>query len=128
METHVTEKELWGGETRKAVENFPVSGERVPVSVVRWLGRIKAAAARTNAELGLLDADVAGKLGDEARAHPGGAATTRLAYLVAAVRRGAGRTQGIYDELSRRLDLELQGIDTRSPAYKRGEEAGNASG
>ena len=51
--------ELWGGETRKAVENFPVSGERVPVAVVRWLGRIKGAAARVNAELGLLDADLA---------------------------------------------------------------------
>jgi fumarate hydratase, class II len=57
-----TTEELWGGETRKAVENFPVSGERVPVSVVRWLGRIKAAAARTNAELGLLDADVAQRI------------------------------------------------------------------
>ena len=37
-------EELWGAETRKAVENFPVSGERVPVPVIRWLGRIKAAA------------------------------------------------------------------------------------
>jgi fumarate hydratase class II len=50
-------EELWGGETMKAVENFPVSGERIPPSVARWLGRIKAAAARVNAELGLLDAD-----------------------------------------------------------------------
>ena len=49
--------ELWGAETRKAVENFPVSGQPVPVPVIRWLGRIKAAAARVNAELGLLDAD-----------------------------------------------------------------------
>ncbi|HMN99780.1 MAG TPA: class II fumarate hydratase [Miltoncostaeaceae bacterium] len=56
-------EELWGGETRKAVENFPVSGERVPVPVVRWLGRIKGAAARVNAELGLLDADVAERIG-----------------------------------------------------------------
>jgi fumarate hydratase class II len=54
--------ELWGGETRKAVENFPVSGESVPVPVVRWLGRIKAAAARTNAELGLLDSDLAERI------------------------------------------------------------------
>jgi fumarate hydratase class II len=46
-------------ETRKAVENFPVSGEPIPPSVARWLGRIKAAAARVNAELGLLDADKA---------------------------------------------------------------------
>jgi len=35
------DQELWGGETAKAVENFPVSGERVPVSVVRWLAAIK---------------------------------------------------------------------------------------
>jgi fumarate hydratase class II len=49
------ESELWGGETRKAIANFPVSGEPIPVHVARWLGRIKAAAARTNAELGLLD-------------------------------------------------------------------------
>ena len=46
------QQELWGPETGKAVENFPVSGERVPAPVVRWLGRIKAAAARVNAELG----------------------------------------------------------------------------
>src|SRR5213595_2784802 len=52
-----TREELWGGETRKAVENFPVSGEPIPAPVARWLGRIKAAAARVNAELGLLDAD-----------------------------------------------------------------------
>src|SRR4029450_5678304 len=50
--------QLWGNETSKAVENFPVSGERVPRPVVRWLGRIKAAAARTNVELELLDAGV----------------------------------------------------------------------
>jgi DNA-binding PadR family transcriptional regulator len=50
-------EELWGAETRKAVDNFPVSGERVPVPVIRWLGRIKAAAARVNAELGLLEAE-----------------------------------------------------------------------
>ena len=48
-------QELWGAETRKAVENFQVSGQPIPPSVAAWLGRIKAAAARTNAELGLLD-------------------------------------------------------------------------
>jgi fumarate hydratase class II len=52
-------RELWGSETRKAVENFPVSGEPIPPAVVHWLGRLKAAAARANAELGLLDADKA---------------------------------------------------------------------
>ncbi|HXG76518.1 MAG TPA: class II fumarate hydratase [Gaiellaceae bacterium] len=53
---------LWGGETEKAIDNFPVSGEGIPVAVARWLGRIKAAAARVNAELGLLDPDKAERI------------------------------------------------------------------
>src|SRR3954469_1586259 len=63
-------EKLWGGETTKAVANFPVSGERVPLPVVRWLGRIKGNAARVNAELGLLDAELAERIagaGDEIR-------------------------------------------------------------
>jgi len=59
-------RELWGAETQKAVANFPVSGQPIPVSVARWLGRIKAAAARVNAELGLLDADKAQRIADGA--------------------------------------------------------------
>jgi fumarate hydratase class II len=65
------EQELWGSETSKAVDNFPVSGERVPVAVVRMLGRVKAAAARTNADLGLLDSEIAERIaagGDEVAA------------------------------------------------------------
>ena len=65
------QQELWGSETSKAVENFPVSGQRVPVAVIRMLGAIKAAAARTNAELGLLDAELAERIaaaGDEVAA------------------------------------------------------------
>ena len=57
-----TRQELWGDETRKAVENFPVSGQPIPPPVARWLGRIKAAAARVNAELGLLDPDKAERI------------------------------------------------------------------
>src|SRR3712207_4349495 len=65
------QQELWGPETGKAIENFPVSGERVPAPVVRWLGRIKAAAARVNGDLGLLDAELAERIaraGDEVAA------------------------------------------------------------
>src|SRR5438067_9655211 len=60
----VSRAELWGAETRKAVENFPVSGQPIPVAVARWLGRIKAAAARVNAELGLLDEDKAQRIAE----------------------------------------------------------------
>src|SRR3954471_7696498 len=64
----MSEKQLWGGETSKAVDNFPVSGERVPASVVHWLGRIKGASARTNAELGLLDSELAERIATAADA------------------------------------------------------------
>ncbi|MSO40723.1 MAG: class II fumarate hydratase [Solirubrobacterales bacterium] len=62
---------LWGGETAKAVDNFQISGQPIPPPVIHWLGRLKAAAARANAELGLLDADLAERIaaaGDEVAA------------------------------------------------------------
>jgi fumarate hydratase, class II len=59
-----TREELWGGETTKAIANFPVSGEPIPAPVARWLGRIKAAAALVNAELGLLDDEKAQRIAD----------------------------------------------------------------
>jgi fumarate hydratase class II len=55
-------QQLWGGETTKAVDNFPVSGETVPVPVIRWLGQIKGAAARVNGDLDLLDAGLAERI------------------------------------------------------------------
>jgi fumarate hydratase, class II len=63
-------QELWGAETTKAIANFPVSGEPIPPPVARWLGRIKGAAARANADLGLLDQDKADRIA---------AAATRIA-------------------------------------------------
>jgi fumarate hydratase class II len=59
-----TKEKLWGGETDKAVANFPVSGEPIPASVAHWLGRIKAAGARANGDLGLLDADMAARIAE----------------------------------------------------------------
>jgi fumarate hydratase, class II len=56
------QEQLWGAETAKALDNFPISGERVPASVIHWLARIKGAAARVNRDLGLLDADLAERI------------------------------------------------------------------
>jgi fumarate hydratase class II len=56
------DKQLWGGETAKAVENFPISGETVPVSVIHWLARLKGAAAAVNGELGLLPKRTASRI------------------------------------------------------------------
>jgi fumarate hydratase class II len=65
-------QELWGGETRKAIANFPVSGELIPVAVARWLARIKAEAARVNADLGLLDREKAERIASAADRVAGG--------------------------------------------------------
>jgi len=64
----VAEQQLWGGETKKAVANFQISGEPIPAEVVQWLGRIKGAAATVNAELGKLDKRSAGKISRAAAA------------------------------------------------------------
>jgi fumarate hydratase class II len=65
-------QELWGGETTKAIANFPVSGQPIPAPVARWLGRIKGAAARANADLGLLDHDKAERIAAAAARIAGG--------------------------------------------------------
>jgi fumarate hydratase, class II len=62
-----TRTALWGEETTKAVGNFTVSGEPIPASVSHWLGRIKGAAARVNAELGLLDPEKAERMATAAQ-------------------------------------------------------------
>jgi fumarate hydratase class II len=49
----------WGAQTQRAVENFPISGATLERAHIEALARIKAAAATVNAELGVLDSDVA---------------------------------------------------------------------
>jgi fumarate hydratase class II len=49
----------WRAQTQRAVENFPVSGQRLERSHIEALARIKAAAAQVNAQLGVLDEEVA---------------------------------------------------------------------
>src|ERR1039458_8859487 len=62
-----SKQQLWGTETTKAVDNFPISGETVPVSVVRWLARVKGASAEVNGELGLLSKRSASRIEKAAR-------------------------------------------------------------
>ena len=54
-EVRVPEDAYWGAQTQRAVENFPVSGQRFPRRFIEALGLIKWAAAKANLELGLLD-------------------------------------------------------------------------
>lgn len=58
-EMQVPEDALYGAQTQRAVENFPVSGQRFGRRFIQAMGLIKKSAAETNAELGNLDADIA---------------------------------------------------------------------
>jgi fumarate hydratase class II len=58
-EVAVPASALWGAQTQRAVDNFPISGVRVDPAVIRALAAVKAAAARVNARLGVLAPDVA---------------------------------------------------------------------
>jgi fumarate hydratase class II len=57
---------LWGAQTQRAVENFPMSGQRLPREMIGALASIKGAAAMVNAELGVIDADLAQAIHDAA--------------------------------------------------------------
>jgi hypothetical protein len=78
--------------------------------------------------IGFAFTEAAAELSREARQRPEGDAALELGYLVGAVRAGAGRTQGIHDELVRRVEQELHGVDTSSDAFAAGERAGLESG
>src|SRR6266550_3503318 len=58
-EVKVPRNALWRAQTQRAVENFPISGRPLESQHVRALALIKAAAARTNAELAVLDKPLA---------------------------------------------------------------------
>ena len=67
-ELQVPADALWGAQTQRAVQNFPISGLTMPRAFIGALGLVKQAAARANTRLELLDAAVAGAIDAEAAA------------------------------------------------------------
>lgn len=62
-EVRVPAAAKWRAQTQRAVENFPISGQRLERAHIEALARIKAAAAQVNADLGVLDRDIADAVG-----------------------------------------------------------------
>ena len=67
-EVQVPVDALWRAQTQRAVENFPISGQRLDPAIIEALAMLKGAAAAANARLGVIDADVAGAIEQAARA------------------------------------------------------------
>ncbi len=71
-EVRVPADAKWRAQTQRAVENFPISGQRLERAHIEALGRIKAAAAKVNAGLGVIEEDVADAIGAAAEEVVGG--------------------------------------------------------
>jgi fumarate hydratase, class II len=67
-ELQVPAAAMWGAQTQRAFDNFPVSGLKMPRGFIRALGLVKATAAEVNEELGLLDGSLAVAIRDAAMA------------------------------------------------------------
>lgn len=96
----------------------------VPLSAC--LGRTAGPAEVQN--VGAVYLEVATDLASVGRQQSDAPEVVQLAYLVGAVERGAEGAGGIYDELERRLQLELSGVARDSRTYREGLEAGRTGG
>jgi fumarate hydratase class II len=65
-DVRVPKDALWRAQTQRAVENFPLSGVTIDSALIAALGAIKSAAATVNAELGVIDGDVAAAISNAA--------------------------------------------------------------
>jgi fumarate hydratase class II len=72
-EIEVPADALWRAQTQRAVENFPISGTPIEPALIHAIGEVKAAAAKVNAELGVLEAAEAAAIEKAARAVAAGA-------------------------------------------------------
>src|SRR5689334_14444244 len=61
-EVEVPQDALWRAQTQRAVENFPISGTRLEDEHVKAIAQVKAAAAKVNAELGVITEEQAGAI------------------------------------------------------------------
>ncbi|MGH2871210.1 MAG: lyase family protein, partial [Solirubrobacteraceae bacterium] len=118
MTVHEREQ-LWGGETTKAVANFPVSGETVPVPVIHWLGRIKGAAARVNCDLGLLGAEVAERISAAADRVAAGEFDDQFPIDVFQTGSGTSSNMNVNEVISNRAIEMLGGdrLDAKKPVH-----------
>lgn len=108
-EVRVPEGALYGAQTQRAVENFPISGQRFGRPFIHALGVIKEAAARTNAELELLDAEVAEAIARAAREVAGGMWDDQFPVDVYQTGSGTSTNMNVNEVVARRAGQFLEG-------------------
>jgi len=100
---------LWGAQTQRAVNNFPISGIAMPRQFIRALGHIKGAAAATNLTLGLLADDIAAAIRAAARDVADGQYDT--AFPIDVFQTGSGTSSNMNaNEVIARLASQASGL------------------
>jgi len=98
---------LWRAQTQRAVSNFPVSGLRVEPGLVRALAAVKGAAARTNADLGVLPQDLADAIAHAAQQIVGGAHADAFPVDVFQTGSGTSTNMNVNEVLATLAEREL---------------------
>jgi fumarate hydratase, class II len=106
-EVHVPADALWGAQTQRAVENFPISGQPLPAGLIHALAEIKAAAASANAALGVVDADMAKAIGAAASAVAAGSHDGHFPIDVFQTGSGTSTNMNVNEVLARLASTDL---------------------
>ena len=101
---------LWGAQTQRSLEHFAISTERMPEALLMALARIKRAAARVNAELGLLDAPLADAIAQAADEVLAGAHPTAFPLSVWQTGSGTQTNMNLNEVLANRASELLGGV------------------
>lgn len=109
-ELQVPEEALWGAQTQRAVDNFPISGLAMPRQFIAALGLVKWAAAGANSELGLLKSDIAAAIQQAALAVSEGEHDQH--FPIDVFQTGSGTSSNMNaNEVISRLATESMGAD-----------------
>ncbi len=110
-EIEVPDGALWGASTQRAIENFPISGERLPRRFLQALGLVKEAAAAANEALGVLDAARARAIRAAARELAEGALDAHFPVDVFQTGSGTSTNMNANEVIARRTGLEIHPND-----------------
>ena len=117
-EIAVPAERLWGAQTQRSLENFRIGGERMPVPLVHALGVIKAAAARTNRKLGLLDAKLAAAIEAAANEAAEGKLDAEFPLVVWQTGSGTQSNMNANEVIANKANLALGGeLGAKSPVH-----------
>ena len=104
---HVPQDAYWSAETQRAVDNFQVSGQRMPARFIAALARLKAAAAATNKDLGRLDEERNDAIGRAAREIMEGALLEQFPVDVFQTGSGTSTNMNMNEVLANRANVLL---------------------